>query len=404
MPNPAEIIISITNRCNLKCKMCDIPRNRIDELSTSYWKQTIKDAASCGARAIVFSGGEPLLREDIFELISFTKDNALSPCLTSNGYLIQDGIAQKLRESGIDVVNISIEGPRNVHDYLRGKGMFEKATAALENLRKFKIESTIATMVSRYNYKYLPSIIELAKQHGATTIKFQPFSRIFLNDKQGSRDFLLSGSEIKEFAQILEDVIGLSTNHAITTNPRGYLEMMPSYLSKKHIDMSKGCSALENSCPINCNGDIYPCWVLSDKDNLIGNIKENSFLSLWGSQKHQLIIKRIKEKGCCGCMMSCYDDNFGRDTIDRRISLSMKRLQKKGVRQYALGIFKKWLRRIRFYSSYRGTLKGIAVRFQGLLSRKRKLELKLNQEEVVNALKEIELARRILEEELNRSK
>ena len=90
MPNPREIIISITNRCNLKCKMCDIPKNKIGELSTAQWKQVIKDAAASGARAIVFSGGEPLLREDIFELIDFTKNNSLGACLTSNGYLINE--------------------------------------------------------------------------------------------------------------------------------------------------------------------------------------------------------------------------------------------------------------------------------------------------------------------------
>lgn len=73
MLNLKEIIFSITNRCNLRCKMCDIPYGEIEELSTEQWMGVIKDASRLGAQTVVFSGGEPLLREDIFELISFTK-------------------------------------------------------------------------------------------------------------------------------------------------------------------------------------------------------------------------------------------------------------------------------------------------------------------------------------------
>lgn len=400
MPSPREVIISITNRCNFKCRMCDIAKNKIAELSTAQWKQVIKDAALCGSRTIVFSGGEPLLREDIFELISYTKNNSMGACLTSNGYLIQDGIADKLQKAMVDVVNISMEGPKPVHDYLRGKGMFEKAVSALENLRKHKIETTIATMVSRYNYKYLSYIVEFAKDYGATTIKFQPFSRIFLDNRDGIDGFLTYEREIEKLTGIMQDVISRSNNYSIATNPSGYLETIPFYLGKKYINSNYGCVALENSCPINCNGDIYPCWVIADKDSRIGNIKENSFLNLWNSPKRKSTIEKIKEEGCPGCMMSCYDDNFGKESIERRIIMNVGRLRKKGVRGYTRGVLKKFIRRLKFYSSYRGSFKGILNRFCGSVLKKEKLKLKLEQEEIDAALKEIELAKQILKEEL----
>lgn len=404
MNSPREVIISITNRCNLRCKMCDIPSNKNEELSTSCWERVIYDAASCGAGAIVFSGGEPLLREDIFELISFAKKNSLRACLTSNGYFLSDEVTQKIRQAGIDVVNISIEGPRRIHDYLRGRGMFERATVALGILRKHKIEATVATMVSRYNYKYLTCIMEIAKQYGATTVKFQPFNRIFLNKPDRGGSFLISNREIEKLAGITEDITGLARKYAISINPAGYLAKMPSYLGKKYIGIGKGCTALENSCPINCNGDIYPCWVLSEKDNLIGNINKSSFLEVWGSHNHEAIIESVKRDGCPGCMMSCYDENFGKEPIERRIIMSMARLREKGAAEYARSILNKLTKRIKFYSSYRGSLQGIVRRIHGSLQRNKEIPLNLRQEESDNVLKEIEFAKKILKEELIHSK
>ncbi len=404
MNKPKEIIISITNRCNFRCRMCQIPHNISEELSTSQWKQVIKDAASCGARSIVFSGGEPLLREDIFELISFVKSNSLGACLSSNGYFIDNGVAGRLRQAGIEVVNVSIEGPQRIHDYMRGKGMFKKAIRALENLKKCKIETTIATTVSRYNFKYLACIEKIASQYGVTTIKFQPFSKIFLANRQGGENFLISDKEIGAAGQVIDRVIESCRNHAIATNPAGYLKMIPFYLGGKHRRLNNGCAALENSCPINCNGDIYPCWVLTDKDKLLGNLRENSLLNIWGSSGHREIIEKIKSGNCPGCMMSCYDDNFGKESIERRIAMNVRRLQRKGAREYARGILKKLVKRIKFYSSYRGSLKGIINRMRGSVRNKKTVNVKLGQEEIALALKEIELAKHILEKELKGSK
>ena len=404
MPSPKEVIISITNRCNSKCRMCDIPKNRMSELPTAQWQQVIKSASSFGAQTIVFSGGEPLLRGDIFELISFTKKESMAACLTSNGYFINGLTADKLHQAGIDVVNISIEGPRRIHDYLRGKGMFEKAVAALENLRKHKIESTVAATVSRYNYKYLSDIVELARKFGVTTIKFQPFSTIFLNNRSNTDAFFISDSEMTRLSQITQEVIRLCRNYAIATSPRSYLEAIPFYLARKYSDAGNGCAALDSSCPINCNGDIYPCWVFADNDTLIGNVKEESFSNIWNSPRCRLIIEKIKKEGCPGCMMSCYDNNFAKDTVEQKITFNLKRLQKKGVPEYARSIFRKWARRLKFYSSYRGSLGGIMARFRGALLKKKAPKATLNQEEISAILKEIEIVKQILIDELQHSR
>ncbi|MFH1191639.1 MAG: radical SAM protein [Candidatus Omnitrophota bacterium] len=400
MPKLKEVIISITNRCNFKCRMCDIPNNKIGELSTASWKQVIKDAVLYGARSIIFSGGEPLLREDICELISFTKNNSLGACLTSNGYLINQEAAYKLYQSGIDVVNISIEGPKHIHDYLRGKGMYERALLALENLRKEKIESTIATMVSRYNYKYLPDIVELARQYGVTTIKFQPFSKIFLNNQRDENGFLISEKEIKKLTLIIKEVMRISNEYAIAVNPAGYLEMIPFYLGRQYTGPNNGCAALESSCPINCNGDIYPCWVIAGQDALIGNIKENSFLDIWDSKRHRRVIEKIKKEGCPGCMMSCYDENFGKESIERRIVMRARQLQKNGIGAVTRSFLKRWIKRLKFYGSYRGSFKETIRRVRGLFRKEKLSQAGISTEEIDKVSREIDAVRGMFEKEM----
>jgi len=192
-------------------------------MSTEEVRELIRDAANLSPDNIVFSGGEPLLRKDLFELISFANQRKINTCLTSNGTLINEQMAKNLFSSGISVVNISIEGPEGIHDSLRGKGAFRKAITALEQLSKHKIETTLATIVCRQNYKSLAYVMELAHRYGVTTVKFQPFSEIFLIKKDRKEDFLCPNDILGEINLSIERVVKLSEEYKIATNPLGYL-------------------------------------------------------------------------------------------------------------------------------------------------------------------------------------
>lgn len=357
-----ELIVSITNRCNLKCKMCGIPFASNDgEMSTAELKKLIRDVSLFNPRSIVFSGGEPLLRKDLFELISFTRQYKINTCLTTNGILVSKEVALRLAEAGLGIINISIEGPQDVHDNLRGKGSFKKAIEAIENLTKNNIETTIATVVCKQTYGYLPELIKLAHQFGITTVKFQAFSEIFLQNRDKKKDFLIPKSNFGRVKEKIEETIQLSQRFHIATNPVSYLSMLSSYLCG--IGMPRpvnDCYALWTSCPVSPEGYVYPCWTLSDK--VIGNIKEVSILDLWDSKRHNFIRNLIKEKGCSGCLMSCYDENFGSDDIKTTFFIKTQKLKKRNfyrrfynrAYQYLGYAFKRWYRRYKFYCSYKG--------------------------------------------------
>jgi len=399
-----EVIISITNRCNSSCRICDVPKDKLEELPTSCWEKVIKDASLVGASTIVFSGGEPLLRDDICELISYTKNCNMSACITSNGLLIDERCASNLANSGVNVVNVSIEGPQEAHDYLRGEGSFEKVISALSNLKKYNIETTVATVVSRYNYKYLTYITQLAAEYGVTTIKFQPFSSLFLKDKSRMSDFLLSPKEATGLGLIIREVIAFCGKQGIQTNPLPYLEKLPLYSSGSASPLNKACKALWVSCPIRANGNIYPCWVLNADQDLIGSVKDKRLMALWHSAKRDSILDRIKKEGCGGCLLSCYDDALGQETIERKIALNVNKLKREGLRGYARKSLKKWFGRIRFYSSYRGSLKTVMKRSMKLLERKNRLirqnKEEINRKEIAKALDDISAAKEMLEEQM----
>lgn len=324
-----EVIISATNRCNLRCSMCQIPGSGgHDELSVEDMRRLVSEAIHFCPRSIVFSGGEPLLREDIYDLIALVHRHRINTCLASNGTLLTEEVARKLSLAGIGVVNISIEGDEATHDALRGKGNFVKAVEALKNLAKYKIETTIATIVSKQNYATLPQVIELAHQFGVTTVKFQPFSDIFLKDKKLRAGFFAPGELLPDIEKSLAEVIRLAKEYRIMTNPQEYLHRIPAYLCGETVINveQKGCSALWTSCPISSDGNVYPCWVLADR--VIGNVKKKKLSEIWGSRKHDRLRREIETKGCGGCMMSCYDQNFGKQRTEELISLKVQKLAK----------------------------------------------------------------------------
>jgi radical SAM protein with 4Fe4S-binding SPASM domain len=368
--------------------MCDIPGGNIPELSTADWKRVIRDASSLGAQTIVFSGGEPLLREDIFELISFTKKNNLSACVTSNGNLLDEQAAAKLRAAEVNVVNISIEGTKKTHDFLRGAGSFDKALAALANLKKYKIESTAASTVSKYNYEELLDVLEIARDCGATTIRLQPFNVIFLKDRERKGEFLIGQQDIQKLEGVIKKFIDLSREYKISTNPASYLSRIPGYLAGKKF-FTRNCGALWYSCPINPNGDVFPCWIEGADNKLIGNVREENLYRLWLSEKRARIVGEITSCGCNGCLMSCYDEVFDRPLSKEYLAGKAKKIKKAADYKKVLNKLRQSLKsqvvksklRYRFYISYRSSLFNLLKRrLLGIFRKPKKTRLDLQAE------------------------
>ncbi len=380
-----EVIISVTNRCNLRCAMCQIPEaGNYGEMAKNELEAIISDAVKLNPNSIVFSGGEPLLRHDIFELIGFANKQMVNTCLTSNGTLIDDSVAARLASSGVGVVNISIEGDEDVHNSLRGKGAFKKAVYALESLSRNKVETTIAAVVCKQNYRSLAPVVELAHKFGVTTIKFQPFNEIFLIEKNRKHGFFPPQSSLSEIEQNIEEVIRLADKYGIAVNPVDYLRNIPRYLCGVwHPEPSHNCSAIWRSCPVSPDGSVYLCWVLSDK--IIGNARESGLLGVWNSSRHNRMRGLIKREGCPGCFMSCYDYNFDKQSFLPAALLKARKLKRPKFYFYRIYQYLRYI-----------TAKILNRLFSAAMS------FKAKSPQASDVLREIRLARYLLKKEIRK--
>src|SRR5215469_15063431 len=131
--SPFQMTLSLTNRCNFKCEYCDIPLQRRDEMSTEQWKRAVDELRRAGMGRASLIGGEPLLREDAGEIISHLVERGVHAAMNTNGWLVVDRIEEVSR---LDLVCVTLDGPRDVHDAQRRHGSYDRAIAAIEALRQ----------------------------------------------------------------------------------------------------------------------------------------------------------------------------------------------------------------------------------------------------------------------------
>jgi MoaA/NifB/PqqE/SkfB family radical SAM enzyme len=172
---PLEVIHEVTFACNLRCKYCGLPFTKIREMSTKEVKLAIKEFTDAGTIAWTFTGGEPLLRKDMGELINYAKDRGiLFLNLITNGILFK----KKLNElKNVDEIFFSLDGPKEVHEKLRGKGTYDKVIEAIKLAKEENFKVTIQTVISEENIKNnffgLKFLFTLAKELGVRII-FHP--------------------------------------------------------------------------------------------------------------------------------------------------------------------------------------------------------------------------------------
>jgi len=163
---PLSIHIVLTNRCNLKCRYCcthDLPQQ--DVWTTDSLKKTIKEMKECGTQRIHFTGGEPTLRADIGELISYAKGLGIFVSIVSNGSRIAERV-NEIRD--FDVVFLSYDGTPDVHSRMRGERNVEQIESALKALKEAEIKVWTTTVLTRLNANRLDEVIDFARKHNIT--------------------------------------------------------------------------------------------------------------------------------------------------------------------------------------------------------------------------------------------
>jgi len=330
---PFEIVWNFTYQCNLRCKHCyeDAGNKKSTELSTDEAKQTLdilSNTAGVGLPALSFSGGEPLARRDFFELAAYAKKRIGYVSLASNGTLLTRDNAKRIKDVGIDYVEISIDGATpEVHDEFRGmSGAFERAMEGVKNCLEEGVDTCIATVLHRDNMPELDKLIELSKQLG---VRFMHFNYIPTGRAKAYVELDLTPNERFHVLETIgKEIIALYLQAKEEELKHGksnvkvdrFFSTCPQYasvtkeLSQRHgekfmveahyaakegvenvANFLGGCGAGRLYCCLEPNGDIKPCvFFPTGKDTVLGNILKNSFEEIWDN--HPLLWElRIRE-------------------------------------------------------------------------------------------------------------
>ena len=169
---PKWIAWEVTGRCNLNCIHCRASSSMVShdtDFTTEEAKKLIDDITSFCSPVLVLSGGEPLLRKDLFEIAKYGTGKGLRMCIATNGSLVTDKICAKMKESGIKIVSLSLDGSTAaVHDDFRQQsGAFDATLRAAENFRRNGIQFIVNSSFAKRNQKDIPNVYRLAKEIGA---------------------------------------------------------------------------------------------------------------------------------------------------------------------------------------------------------------------------------------------
>jgi radical SAM protein with 4Fe4S-binding SPASM domain len=170
------VVWNITRRCNLKCVHCynDSGTDKAcDELSTAQAKGVIDDLAGFGVPSVLFSGGEPLMRPDLFELIEHTVAQGLRAVISTNGTLITAEVAQKIQQLGVSYVGISLDGIGPVNDKFRGvAGAFDRAVSGIRHCMEAGVRVGLRLTLTRRNVQDLEGLFDFFEAEGIERVCF----------------------------------------------------------------------------------------------------------------------------------------------------------------------------------------------------------------------------------------
>jgi MoaA/NifB/PqqE/SkfB family radical SAM enzyme len=244
---PLIVGFALTNKCNLKCKYCSIPNIKSKELTTKEVKSIIDLLAQAGCIRIGFTGGEPLLRNDIEEILEYCSKKRIESTVTTNGFFLKE----KLKQLGkVSLLIISLDGCEEVNDSIRGDGSFKKAKEAVLLAKKNKISVALSSVISKANYDKLDYLFDLTKEL-KTKIHFQFVSEIPLTSNE-IKFHTLSGNAKKEaITKILQ---AKRRNHHILNSKEGLKQMLAGSIS------SKKCAAGRIFFRVSADGKLYSCW------------------------------------------------------------------------------------------------------------------------------------------------
>jgi len=290
---PLNVMLSVTNRCLSRCSYCNIPNRNQSELTTSQIFSLIDQISAMGCQRLGIWGGEPLIREDIGQIIDYAKQKELFVTLDSNGYLVPQKIKILAR---LDHLVLALDGPKQVHDANREPGSFEKTMAAI-SASAGKIPLWTITVLTRNNVDKIDFLLDRAREFGFfATFQIPHHNNVLAPDCGG----LLAADDA--YRRCILKIIHEKKKGAPVASTFHYLHHILRWPDYQEASLCKSngskCWAGKLYCNVDTDGSVYPCSLL------VGKTPSLNFLHT-GFKK---AFTGLGQNYCSTCLASCFTE------------------------------------------------------------------------------------------------
>jgi radical SAM protein with 4Fe4S-binding SPASM domain len=315
---PRTCVWEITLACNLRCKYCGSRAGapRRDELSTTECLEVVSQLGEAGCELVTLSGGEPTLRADWDRIAGAVAARGMRVNMVTNGnyrsHALAGDVVRRAQASGMANVGISIDGPEQIHDALRGRGTFKKARSTVELFAAFGVDVAVMTTVNRENLPFLAEVRQLAIDAGATMWRLQLAKPMGSMDDH--RSLVLRPRQMLELVPLLArlkkkrgielqvgDSIGHYGPHDRVLRGRGW---------RRRRECWQGCQAGMNAVGIEADGGVKGCLSLQAKwgarDPFVeGNLRTETLDQIWHRPGVFAYNREFAVEGLTGPCKSC---------------------------------------------------------------------------------------------------
>lgn len=286
-----------TNACNLYCQHCyrDAGVSAKDELNTQEAIDLINEIAKAGFKIMIFSGGEPLMRPDIYLLVAHATEKGLRAVFGTNGTLISPEVARKLKEVGTAAVGISLDSASpERHDKFRAvKGAWEQAINGMKACKSEGLPFQIHTTVMEWNYNEIEELTDFAVTHGAVGHHI-----FFLVPTGRAVDIEKESLRARQYEELIQRLLKKQQQVSIDVKPTCAPQFM-RIAKQMNLETryNRGCLAGISYCIISPTGHVQPCAYM---DIQVGNVRTTPFSEIWENSEVFKKLRSLDYKGGCG--------------------------------------------------------------------------------------------------------
>lgn len=287
---PLHFVFILSNRCNLACIHCSSDADSCGTFgyTTAEAAEVLDQMAALGVVDVALSGGEPLLRRDLSQLVAYARGLGMTVGTSTNGYPLTSRNAAKLRDADLTRLQVSLDGTQQMHDRIRGKGAFRKAVEAIGRSLDHGLQTHICFTAMRMNAHLLPEMLELARRlgvHGFNLSQFVPTGR-------GTRDQGITPQTSRDLLEIWLAARKRFPDMYLSAHAAGLAALEPAA-----VDCRGGCQAGMSIGCITAQGDVTPCVMFP---LALGNLRRRALRGIWEESDVVAKLKSREVGGACG--------------------------------------------------------------------------------------------------------